>query len=80
MEVGQGALGSRFTTIEGLLTATRDQLKEQSSFFFGDSGDHGEQSKFAQLFAKFDEVLALKRPCTVVMDDPAGNSYVQVRP
>lgn len=78
VEVGPGALAGRFTTIEGLLVATRDQLQEQSSFFFGDSAEDGERSKFEGLFAKFDEVLALKRKCTVVLDDPAGNSYVQV--
>jgi C4-type Zn-finger protein len=30
------------------------------------------------LLAKFDDVMALKYPITLVLDDAAGNSYVQV--
>lgn len=38
VEVGPSALGGRFTTVEGLLTAMRDQLAV-SSAMFGDSAD-----------------------------------------
>jgi zinc finger protein len=38
VEVGSSALGGRFTTIEGLLTAMRDQLAENSAMF-RDSAD-----------------------------------------
>lgn len=38
VEVGPNALGGRFTTVEGLLTAMRDQLAENSAMF-GDSAD-----------------------------------------
>lgn len=38
VEVGPSALGGRFTTVEGLLTAMRDQLSENSAMF-GDSSD-----------------------------------------
>lgn len=38
VEVGSNALGGRFTTVEGILTAMRDQLSE-SSAMFGDSAD-----------------------------------------
>ena len=79
IEVGSGALSGRFTTIEGLLIATRDQLREQSAFFFGDSADGGSEThaKLQQTFAAFDEIIALKRRATLVLDDPAGNSYIQ---
>ncbi|KAK6039872.1 ZPR1 zinc-finger domain protein [Cooperia oncophora] len=76
-EVGPGALCSRFTTVEGLLTATREQLSSQSSFFMGDSASSGERSQIEQFLDQFDDILSLKKGITVVLDDPAGNSYIQ---
>ncbi|VDL76359.1 unnamed protein product [Nippostrongylus brasiliensis] len=77
LEVGPGALCSRFTTVEGLLTATRDQLSTQSSFFMGDSASTGERSQIEKFLDQFDEILSLKKGITLVLDDPAGNSYIQ---
>jgi zinc finger protein len=44
VEVGPSALGGRFTTIEGLLTAMRDQLSVNSAMF-GDSADRDCQDR-----------------------------------
>ncbi|CAI4224783.1 unnamed protein product [Auanema sp. JU1783] len=77
LEVGPGALCGRFTTVEGLLSATRDQLSSQSAFFMGDSAENEERKKIDIFLQQFDEVLQLKRRITVVLDDPAGNSYIQ---
>lgn len=44
VEVGPSALGGRFTTVEGLLTAMRDQLAENCGMF-GDSADRECQDK-----------------------------------
>lgn len=44
VEVGPSALGGRFTTVEGLLTAMRDQLAENSGMF-GDSSDRDCQTR-----------------------------------
>jgi zinc finger protein len=44
VEVGSNALGGRFTTVEGILTAMRDQLAE-SSAMFGDSADRECQNR-----------------------------------
>ena len=74
--VGCGALGGRFTTIEGLLTATKDQILE-SCGMFGDSSDKETGKKMDDFIAKLDEAIEGKRKLTVVMDDPTGNSYVQ---
>jgi zinc finger protein len=75
IEIGAGALSGRFTTVEGLLMATKDQLKEQSAFFFGDSAlsDAGTKEKFTQIYDAIDEIVALKREATLILDDPAGN-------
>lgn len=77
LEVGPGALCSRFTTVEGILTATREQLSSQSSFFMGDSASSGERSQIEKFLDQFDEILSLKKNITLVLDDPAGNSYIQ---
>lgn len=79
IEIGAGALSGRFTTVEGLLMATKDQLKEQSAFFFGDSAltDESTKDNFDRIYNAIDEIVALKREVTLILDDPAGNSYIQ---
>jgi len=76
-QVGWGALSSRFTTVEGLLTATKEQLQDQASLFMGDSADGAKRQNMTDFLAKFDDILALKLPVTLVLDDPTGNSYIQ---
>ncbi|XP_045469792.1 zinc finger protein ZPR1 [Harmonia axyridis] len=78
LEVGPNALGGRFTTVEGLITAVRDQLSDRkNSHIFGDSINKDSKENFEKFLKKFDEILEGKLPITIVMDDPAGNSYVQ---
>uniref|UniRef100_F1L0M8 Zinc finger protein ZPR1 n=1 Tax=Ascaris suum TaxID=6253 RepID=F1L0M8_ASCSU len=77
LEVGPGALPSRFTTVEGLLMATKDQLKEQGSFMLGDSADSQDKHKMSEFLKNFDAILSLKKKAHLVLDDPAGNSYIQ---
>ncbi|KXJ74313.1 zinc finger protein ZPR1 [Aedes albopictus] len=75
-EVGAGALGGRFTTIEGLLTAIKDQLVESTGMFM-DSNDEATQHRMDSFFAQLDAAIAGDKPLTIVLDDPTGNSYVQ---
>lgn len=75
-EVGPAALGGRFTTVEGLLTATKDQLIS-STAFDGDSADISAGKRLDKFTAILDEIIEGKRSVTIVLDDPAGNSYVQ---
>lgn len=80
MEVGSSALGGRFTTIEGLIVAMKDQLCDsKQSFMFGDSQNSDTKSRFNKFIEKLNEVLDCKIPVTVILDDPAGNSYIQVK-
>lgn len=44
VEVGASTLGGRFTTVEGLMTAMRDQLSEKNAMF-GDSADRDCQNR-----------------------------------
>uniref|UniRef100_A0A7E4VJW9 Zinc finger protein ZPR1 n=1 Tax=Panagrellus redivivus TaxID=6233 RepID=A0A7E4VJW9_PANRE len=84
IDVGYGALSGRFTTVEGLLQATKAQIEEQAKFFMGDSalsaGDGEGSSKsrtIQQVLDAIEAVLQLEKPTTLVLDDPAGNSYIQ---
>lgn len=75
-DVGPSALGGRFSTVEGILAAIRDQLEENGAIF-RDSADEECKENFRDFIEKIDEVVANKRCVTLVLDDPAGNSYVQ---
>lgn len=77
LEVGSGALGGRFTTVEGLVEATKEQLADKGGMF-NDAAEEGSKLSMRNFLDKLDEVLAGETPITIILDDPAGNSYVQV--
>lgn len=78
LEVGPHVLGGRFTTVEGLLVAIKEQINDpKRSHFFGDSQNDESKIKFEEFFEKFDKILLGEMEVTLVLDDPAGNSYVQ---
>lgn len=76
-EMGGQAIGSRFTTVEGLMNNVMENIL-QNSFWGGGDGmapDIADKlEKFKEKFARFQEV---KEPFTLILDDPAGNSYLQ---
>ncbi|XP_068627212.1 zinc finger protein ZPR1 [Battus philenor] len=75
LEVGGCALGGRFTTPEGLLQASAHQL-ENAPGVVGDAPGLAKE-KLTEFLKKLQEVLEGRRAVTLVLDDPAGNSYVQ---
>lgn len=78
LEVGPWALGGRFTTIEGILVAVKEQLSDpRYSHIVGDSQAPEKKLKLEKFIAKFDEILQGNKIVTVILDDPAGNSYIQ---
>jgi C4-type Zn-finger protein len=77
LTVGPYALGGRFTTVEGILVAMKEQVTSEGSVFV-DSGDEEVKSTVAKFVAELDVVLEGNKEITLVLDDPAGNSYVQV--
>lgn len=76
LDVGPGVLGGRFTTIEGLISTMKDQLVERAGVF-GDSADDKTKTKMDAFIEEVEKVLAGKKQVTLILDDPAGNSYVQ---
>uniref|UniRef100_A0A914LHU0 Zinc finger ZPR1-type domain-containing protein n=1 Tax=Meloidogyne incognita TaxID=6306 RepID=A0A914LHU0_MELIC len=76
-EVGAGILCGRFTTVEGLLIAICEQLERQAPFFVGDSCTDEERRKFVELIERMKKFVKMEEECTLVLDDPSGNSYIQ---
>lgn len=73
-----GSLGGRFTTIEGLLEQVKDQLSSiHNPFGFGDSATQSGKSKMNDLIQRLEDITSGKLLTTLVIDDPAGNSYIQ---
>ncbi|XP_065508099.1 zinc finger protein ZPR1 [Caloenas nicobarica] len=75
-ELGMGALGGKFTTLEGLLKDVRD-LVERNPFTLGDSSAPSRTEKLQEFIRKLQEIIEGQRTAHFIMDDPAGNSYLQ---
>lgn len=84
LTVEPGTLGGRFTTVEGLLTQVRDDLRS-SVFDMGseqervsDSMEGGTRARWAAFFASLDAAITgPEKPFTLVLQDPLAGSYVQ---
>lgn len=76
LEVGPTTLGGRFTTVEGIVSAVKDQL-ETSTALTGDSVDPDIASRMENFISQLDQILQGNKKVTLILDDPAGNSYVQ---
>ncbi|XP_029046371.1 zinc finger protein ZPR1 [Osmia bicornis bicornis] len=76
LEIGPATLGGRFTTVEGILVAIKEQLST-STAFTGDSNDPETVKRMETFISQLNEILQGKRKVTLVLDDPAGNSYIQ---
>jgi zinc finger protein len=79
LSVEPGTLGGRFTTVEGILTQVRDDLK--SSIFDtgdgGDSMDSAAKTKWGEFFDKLSSAIRGEEKFTILLEDPLASSYVQ---
>jgi zinc finger protein len=86
LSVNPGTLGGRFTTVEGLLTQIRDDLKSQ--IFETDKSGHGfeeghdsittdERTRWNTFFDGLDAAIRGEREFTIILADPLASSYVQ---
>jgi len=76
-EMGGMALGGRFTTVEGLLENMQEQIEKNSIWGAGDATAPDVQDRMAQFKEKFNLIKSGEEPFTLILDDPAGNSYLQ---
>ncbi len=83
VEVQPGTMGGRFTTVEGLLTQIRDDLK--STIFDvddeqrqgGDSMTAEKKDEWDKFFKTIEKAMKGEMEYTILLEDPLGNSYVQ---
>ncbi|XP_003794817.1 zinc finger protein ZPR1 [Otolemur garnettii] len=75
-ELGMAVLGGKFTTLEGLLKDVRE-LVTKNPFTLGDSSNPGQTEKLQEFSQKLDQIIEGNTKAHFIMDDPAGNSYLQ---
>ncbi|KAA0704043.1 Zinc finger protein ZPR1 [Triplophysa tibetana] len=76
-ELGMAALGGKFTTVEGLLKDIKDLIVSKNPFMCGDSVTADRANKFKLFGQKIDKIMAGEMDVHIILDDPAGNSYLQ---
>ena len=88
LRVEPGTQGGRFTTVEGLLTNFRKDLRAQA-FGLADGDNEAELRAAAdsmqnetkrtwdEFFATLSDAISGKKPFTIVIEDPLASSYVQ---
>nr|POE71987.1 zinc finger protein zpr1 [Quercus suber] len=87
LRVEPGTMGGRFTTVEGILTQIRRDLRSQAFGLedgdaeipegAGDSMPAESKRSWAEFFASLTEAIENKKPFTLVLEDPLASSYVQ---
>lgn len=70
------SMGGRFTTVEGILVAIRNDLSN-NPFVLGDSSEKEAQQRFHEFLSLLDDYIRARRPFTLEIDDPLANSYIQ---
>lgn len=76
-ELGMAAVGGKFTTLEGLLQDIKDLIVSKNPFICGDSSTPGRVQKLQEFGEKIDKIMSGEMKVHVILDDPAGNSYLQ---
>ncbi|KAF2276246.1 zinc finger protein-like protein zpr1 [Westerdykella ornata] len=79
LSVAPGTMGGRFTTIEGILTQVRDDLRSQI-FDIGDGGDSmdaGTKEKWNKFFDRLTSAIKGDVKFTIILQDPLASSYLQ---
>ncbi|XP_006743519.1 zinc finger protein ZPR1 isoform X2 [Leptonychotes weddellii] len=75
-ELGMAILGGKFTTLEGLLKDIQE-LVTKNPFTLGDSSNPGQMEKLQEFSRKLDQIVQGNMKAHFIMNDPAGNSYLQ---
>jgi len=76
-EMGGGALGGRFTTIEGLMNNMMEEIENNSLWGSGDATAPDVDERMKKFKERFRNCVKDGTDFTLVLDDPAGNSYLQ---
>lgn len=78
LDMEEGTLGGRFTTIEGILLKIKEQLTGSNPLMSGDSSGSETRAQLHAFCEKLDKVRTGETlDVHFILDDPAGNSYLQ---
>jgi len=76
-EMGGAALGGRFTTVEGLMINVMEEIEKSSVWGGADAVAPDVNERLAKFKERFNNFLTGQNLFTLILDDPAGNSYMQ---
>lgn len=76
-ELGMAVVSGKFTTLEGLLKDIKDVIVDKNPFVSGDSTTSERTEKLKEFAEKIEKIIAGEMVVHFVLDDPAGNSYLQ---
>ena len=76
LEMMEGTLGGKFTTVEGILCDILDSLANSHAFQLGDSALPEEASRVATFIERLRGLTTVSEPFTLIVDDAMGNSYI----
>jgi zinc finger protein len=78
LEIPKNTQKGKLTTIEGFLSTARDQMEGcLNEGLYAQFGEESEK-KIREVVEKINDVLNLKfLPITFILDDPAGNSFIE---
>ena len=77
LDLQQGTLGGRFTSLEGLLAQVYDELYGRVFSHQSDSMEEGQRTRWTDFLGKLKEAQSGQIPFTLIMDDPLASSYIQ---
>ncbi|QLG71034.1 hypothetical protein HG535_0B00720 [Zygotorulaspora mrakii] len=77
VEIQEGTLGGRFTTLEGILKQVYDELESRVFSQTSDSMDEPTKQRWLAFFDKLKSALDGKVKFNVIMVDPLAGSYIQ---
>ncbi|SCU86778.1 LAFA_0E03004g1_1 [Lachancea sp. 'fantastica'] len=77
LDIQQGTLGGRFTTLEGLLKQVYDELRTRVFTQTSDSMEEETKARWEKFFTTLENGLNGKMKFTVIMEDPLAGSYIQ---
>jgi len=82
LELEPGTLGSKFTTVEGIVRDAREALGDLRRFVqsedFKPDEVRQQQERFQDFLRQLDMLLDAPNPqFDLILDDPLGNSYIQ---
>lgn len=76
-ELGMAVVSGKFSTLEGLLTDIKDVIVRRNPFVSGDSTTSERMERLNDFAEKIDKIIAGEMVVHFILDDPAGNSYLQ---